>query len=366
MNKSVKSIKSKRPNKSVPKWLYVLGIVPVVLAIAGWQSWSWWTWATSPIATKKETAKTVQIKIAPGTASQEIGRQLETAGLIRSSNAWKVWSLWLSQQDKQGGFKSGTYELSSDLSLPDIASQIWKGKVVQTSFTIKEGWSLKEMAAYFETQGFFSAEEFLAATREIPKDKYSWLPNDLPHLEGFLYPETYKLPSDRITPQAVINEMLYQFEQVALPVYQQHQSSTEMSLLEWVTLASIVEKESVVPVERPLIAGVFTNRLQKGMRLESDPTVEYGLSIKQTADKPLTIAQVRTPSPYNTYVNGGLPPGPIASPAVGSLEATLNPDKTEYIFFVARYDGTHVFSKTLQEHVAATNAIRRQRQSQRS
>lgn len=366
MSKSNKSIKSKRSNRSVPKWLYVLGIIPVVLAIGAWQSWSWWTWATSPIATDKETAKTVQIKIAPGTASQEIGRQLETAGLIRSHQAWKLWSLWLSKQDKQGGFKSGSYELSPNQSLTEIANQIWQGKVTQTSFTIEEGWSLKKMAAYFEAEGFFSAEEFLAASRQIPKDKYPWLPDNLPHLEGFLYPETYQLSSDGITPEAVINQMLQEFERVALPVYQQNQGNTELSLLEWVTLASIVEKESVVPSERPLIAGVFTNRLRKGMRLEADPTVEYGLSIAQTADKPLTIAQVRTPSPYNTYLNAGLPPGPIASPRVSSLEATLNPEKTEYIFFVARYDGTHVFSKTLQEHVAATNAIRRQRQSQRS
>jgi UPF0755 protein len=366
MKKSAKSIESKRSTKIVRRWLSVLGIISVILGMGAWKSWSWWVWAISPISTPANAPKAVQVKIAPGTASQEIGRQLETAGLIRSSKAWKLWSFWLSHQDKQGGFKSGIYELSSDRSLPEIASQIWQGKVVQTSFTIPEGWSLKEMAAYFESEGFFSAEEFLAASRQIPKDKYPWLPDNLPHLEGFLYPDTYKLPSDRITPQAVVDQMLRQFELVALPAYQQDSNSNKMSLLQWVTLASIVEKESVVPEERPLIAGVFANRLQKGMRLESDPTVEYGLSIKQTADKPLTIAQVRTPSPYNTYVIAGLPPGPIASPAIGSLQATLNPEKTDYIFFVARYDGTHVFSKTLQQHVAATNAIRRQRQAQRS
>jgi UPF0755 protein len=99
------------------------------------------------------------------------------------------------------------------------------------------------------------------------------------------------------------------------------------------------------------------------MRLESDPTVEYGLKIKQTADKPLTIAQVRTPSPYNTYLNAGLPPGPIASPGLASLEATLTPQKTDYLFFVARYDGTHVFTTNLRDHINATNKIRRERQN---
>ena len=154
--------------------------------------------------------------------------------------------------------------------------------------------------------------------------------------------------------------MLTQFQQDALPVYQQAQ--TQLSLLEWVTLASIVEKESVVGKERRLIAGVFTARLQRGMRLESDPTVEYALGIKQTADRPLTYKQVGTPAPHNTYVNAGLPPTPIASPGLASLKATLNPESTEYLFFVARYDGTHVFSKTLSEHVAATKRIRRERQ----
>ena len=120
----------------------------------------------------------------------------------------------------------------------------------------------------------------------------------------------------------------------------------------------MVEKEAVVPQERTLIAGVFTNRLQKGQRLESDPTVEYGLNIRQTADKPLTLKQVRTPNPYNTYMNAGLPPTAIAAPGKASLEATLNPDSTDYFFFVARYDGTHVFSRSLAEHERAQGQIR--------
>jgi len=118
-------------------------------------------------------------------------------------------------------------------------------------------------------------------------------------------------------------------------------------------------------VERPRIAGVFVRRLRLGMKLESDPTVEYGLNIQQTPDQPLTLNQVRTPSPYNTYLNRGLPPTPIASPGLASLKATLAPENTEYIFFVARYDGTHVFSRTLAEHEAAVVAIRKQRSARR-
>jgi UPF0755 protein len=230
---------------------------------------------------------------------------------------------------------------------------------MQLSFTIPEGWTLQQMATYFESLGYFKAQDFLNAASQIPKDQYPWLPDNLPHLEGFLYPDTYQLPSDRMSPQQVIQQMLDRFEQVALPLYQQAQNQTQLSLLEWVTLGSIVEKEAVIPAERPRIAGVFTSRLRRGMKLETDPTVEYGLGIRQTMNQPLTFKQVRTPSPYNTYLNPGLPPTPIASPGVASLKATLYPENTDYLYFVARYDGSHIFSKTFAEHEAAVAAIRR-------
>jgi UPF0755 protein len=182
-------------------------------------------------------------------------------------------------------------------------------------------------------------------------------------LEGFLYPDTYKLNGDQVTPQAVVQQMLNQFKLVALPVYQQRQQ-TKFNLHEWVTLASIIEKEAVVQNERSRIAGVFISRLRQGVPLGSDPTVEYALGIRQTAAQPLTFAQVETPSPYNTYLNPGLPPTPIASPGLASLKAALYPENTNYFYFVARYDGTHVFSRTLAEHEAAQAAIRKQQSAQ--
>lgn len=351
------------------KSFFYLALFPAVIVLSAWQGWSWWSWATAPPVPKSspnqalDLDKTVQISIPPGSTSKQIGTYLESAGLIRSSNAWDLWARWLNTQNK-AVFKAGTYQLSPTQSLVEIAEQISKGSVVQLSFTIPEGRNLKQMAAYFESQGFFSAQEFLAATKQIPRDRFPWLPSGLPHLEGFLYPDTYQIASGGITPKAIINIMLKRFEEVALPIYQQNPQESKMNLLQWVTLASIVEKEAVIPKERPRIAGVFTQRLQKGMRLEADPTVEYGLNIQQTADQPLTFKQVRTPSPYNTYLNRGLPPTPIASPGKASLQATLTPEKTDYLFFVARYDGTHVFSRTLAEHETAVAAIRRQRVQQ--
>ncbi len=355
-----------RALQNLSRIIFYLAILPLVCGFCGWQSWLLWSWLTSPPvkSNQADTLTKLQVLIPPGTAAQQIGFDLHSAGVIRSPQAWKLWSLWLTTADNEGGFKAGTYELSPTQSLPEVADQIWRGEVAQSSFTIPEGWSIKQMAKYFESLGYFKAQEFIAATKVIPDEKYPWLPKNLPHLEGFLFPDTYKLPSDSLTPNQVVGIMLDRFAQVALPVYQQGKDQTKLNLLEWTTLGSIVEKESVIPQERQIIAGVFAERLRRGMRLETDPTVEYGLGIQQTADQPLTYAQVRTASPYNTYLNPGLPPTPIAAPGIASLQASLNPEPTEYLFFVARYDGTHVFSKTLAQHEAAKNAIRQQRNSQ--
>jgi UPF0755 protein len=352
---------------SISKWFFYLALLPVVILIGAWQGWEWWSWAQSPVVKPSSNAgedKAIQIQIPPGTAAQTIGRDLERAGVIRSYQAWKLWTYWHRFRDHQGGPKAGTYKLSPTQSLSAIADKIWAGEVMQVEFTIPEGWSLQQMATYFESLGYFKAQDFLNAASQIPKNKFPWLPDNLPHLEGFLYPDTYQMPSDRMSAQQVIQQMLSRFEQVALPLYQQGRNQTKLNLLQWVTLASIVEKEAVMPDERPRIAGVFTSRLQKGMKLETDPTVEYGLGIRQTVNQPLTLAQVRTPNSYNTYLIPGLPPTPIASPGVASLKAALYPEKTDFLYFVARYDGSHVFSKTLAEHQAATTAIRQQINSQ--
>lgn len=266
----------------------------------------------------------------------------------------------------QGGFQAGVYQLSPTEPLQAIATRIWTGDVEHLSFTIPEGWSLGQMAAYFEEQGFFSAQSFLNAAARFPLAEYSWIPQTspgLPPLEGYLYPDTYQIAAGgSVQPEQVLRQMLDRFEQAALPLFQQEGDKTSLTFSQWVTLASIVEKEAVVARERPRIAGVFLNRLKKGMPLGADPTVEYGLGIRQTPDKPLTLEEVRTPSPYNTYLNPGLPPTPIASPGLASLKATLQPETTDYLYFVARYDGTHVFSRTLAEHTAAQDAIHSERE----
>lgn len=347
-------------SRRISKVFFYLLLLPAVIGVAAWQGWSWWSWATAPVVSPDEATTqlsdeaSVQIEIPPGTSAQQIGEDLEAAGLIRSATAWKVWTRAQHLTNREGGFQAGTYELSPMDPLGAIADTIWEGDVVQVSITIPEGWNIQQMAEYLEAQGLFPAKDFIAASQTIPYDEYPWLPENLPHLEGFLFPDTYVLP-DPATPDAIVRQMLTQFEQVALPIYDE--ANSPYSLLEWVTLASIVEKEAVVGDERSLVASVFARRLTEGMTLGADPTVEYALGIRQTPDRPLTLRDVNTPSPYNTYLNPGLPPTPIASPGIASLEASLSPDDTDYLYFVARYDGTHVFSRTLAEHEAAQAEI---------
>ncbi|MCY7405942.1 MAG: endolytic transglycosylase MltG [Alkalinema sp. CAN_BIN05] len=335
----------------------------ITVGLGSWQATSWWARETKP-AVLSGTAKPIIVTIEPGSSSQMIADRLSESRVLRSKSAWQVWTRLQSFKNRSGGFQAGSYAVSPQESLPEIADKIWTGQVVTKGFTIPEGWNIRQMAAHFEEKKFFTAEQFINAIQQFPNSpaatQTSWLPKNLPLIEGFLFPDTYEIPAGTVTPEQVIQQMLDRFKTVALPIYQanQNQDPLKLDLLQWVTLASIVEKEAVIPKERPIISGVFTNRLKTGMSLGSDPTVEYAFGITQTPEKPLTLTQVRTPSPYNTYINPGLPPTPIASPGLASLQATLAPQTTDALYFVARYDGTHVFSRSLAEHESAQEQIR--------
>jgi UPF0755 protein len=293
--------------------------------------------------------------------TQAIAQELESAGVIRSSLALRLWVTWQSLRSNESvALRAGTYDFATNQSLPEVVSQIQTAKSSEVRFTIPEGWSIAQMADLFEKQGFFAAKDFVASAQRVSPRRRNWIPEDVPSLEGFLFPDTYQILPSEATPDRIIDLMLNRFEQVALPVYQENQSGkpkVKVSLKDWVTLASIVEKEAVIESERRIISGVFWNRIRKNMRLESDPTVEYGLNIKQTPENPLTLEQVRTDSPYNTYLNEGLPPGAISSVGLASLKAALDPATTDYLFFVAKFDGSHVFSRSLEEHEKALQVI---------
>jgi UPF0755 protein len=346
---------------TLPGWAKIAtgGGAAALIGSLGFSSW----WSNEIAAPGDANAAEISFEVPAGTSTQAVGKKLVEEKIIKSELAWKLWTSVFSRQS--GGPKMGSYQLSASKSLPDVAAKLWSGKVTEVKFVVQPGSNIRKMDAYFVKQGFFAKGAFTAEANKIPRDKFTWLPAGIKNLEGFLYPNTYFIPKEGITPEKVVNQMLKQFEKDAMPLYKAQGAQSGFSLLEWVSLSSIVEKEAAVAKERPQIAGVFINRLKKKINLGSDPTAEYAFNIGQTADKPLTLAQVKQPHPYNTYTTLGITPGPIASPEKASLLAVLNPDTTDKLFFVARYDGTHVFSTTNAEHEKATREIRAGRQQKK-
>jgi UPF0755 protein len=295
--------------------------------------------------------------VASGSGVGAVGAALQQQGFIRSAWAFRLLAKLTGSESQ---IKAGLYALTPAMSPREMLRWMVQGKAEQTRLTFPEGYSVRQMAQLLEKQGVGSADRFmdLAADPGRFAQRFPWLA-DLPDgasLEGFLFPDTYEYGGTQLPEEALIALMLSRFEQVGLPAFDAV-PSPRLDLFRTVTLASIVELEAQAPSERTLIAGVFYNRLRLRMPLGSDPTVEYALGWKQ-GSRGLSFKDVKVDSPYNTYKNAGLPPGPIANPGLASLKATLSPQETPLLYFVARGDGTHHFTKTYAEHLAAQRRIR--------
>lgn len=305
----------------------------------------------------KSAAPARMFTVESGWGVGSVGDALQQQGLIRSSWAFRTLAKLTGSESR---IKAGLYSLSPAMSPREILRWMVQGKAEQKRLTFPEGYSVKQMAKLLSDEGVGSAERFMELASDASQfaGRFAWLA-DLPEgasLEGFLFPDTYEYGGTQIPEEALIALMLSRFEHVGLKAYSKADTK-RLDLFRTVTLASIVELEAQSPPERPLIAGVFYNRLRLRMPLGSDPTVEYALGWKQ-GSKGLTFKDVKVNSPYNTYRNAGLPPGPIANPGLASLKATLNPEETEMLYFVARGDGTHQFTRSYAEHLAAQRRIR--------
>lgn len=292
----------------------------------------------------------VLVTIPPGSSASAIGRQLLEDGIIRSSDAF-AFSVRIRGQGNK--LKAGTYDFSPTMSLKEIIKKLTQGAVVNTNIrvTIPEGLTLPQIGMVFEHRGLFTQQEFLSAVKtiQLPYEYLKAVPSDVNYrLEGYLFPDTYEFPTG-VTPEQAIRVMAARFNTLIPPRYEQSDIKDKFTLHQLVTMASVVEREAVRNDERPRIAGVFYNRLRQQMRLESCATVQYviGRSGK------LYYADLEVESPYNTYRNAGLPPGPISSAGLLSFEAALKPESTDYLFFVAKPDGSHIFSKTYEQHLQA-------------
>lgn len=320
-------------------------IIAVVLIVGG-------VWYYSHIFGSVTLNDEVKVTIPDASTSEDIGAVLADNGVIRSTLAFKI------QVKKDGvgaDLKAGTYNFKGTYSLSDVIDALVKGPAVSgVKVTIPEGYNQKQIIELLVSDGLVTEDAFLDAAAN-GNYGYDYLPaaGDSQRLEGFLYPETYYVDEDD-TAETIIGMMLKEFDAQYTDEWRARVNELGLTTEEWVTMASIVEKEAVVETDRPIIAGVFYNRLDLGMLLQSCATVQYALGETKSV---LSNEDVQIASPYNTYINYGLPPGPIASPGYDSLYAALYPTDTDYLYFVAKPNGEHIFSVTYEEHLAAKAAI---------
>ena len=300
--------------------LILLGLVAAALSV-GWFNDT--IKAPGPLAAEK------LVYIAPGMHSRSMAEKLLAEGVINSETAFR---LDARLQSRVEGLKAGEYQFAPHMSIADIIILLQSGKTYQHKITIPEGLMSIEIVNLINKETALTG-----ALTALPP-------------EGSLLPETYKF-SYGDTRQSLVDRMKKSMQDEMNALWLKRAPNFPLSESEAVVLASIVEKETALALERPRVAGVFLNRLHKGIPLQSDPTVIYALTLGQSIlGRPLTFDDLKKPSPYNTYKASGLPPTPIANPGKASLAAVLNPEKNDFIYFVADGSGGHAFAKTLQEH----------------
>lgn len=328
----------------------VLKIIKIVLsaAVVGvilWVSWFSVEFAIAP----KQTVEEVSFEIKMGETAQDIAQNLKNQGLIRTKRVFIIgYRLFFSNQS----LKAGEYILTLPISVKDILKTLTAGKVKLYPVTIPEGLTRRETASHLESALSVDSSEFLLSSSDI--NLISDIDPEAEHLEGYLFPETYSFPKDT-DEKTVVNVLVAQFRKVFDEKWQNRAEEIGMTVREVVILASLIEKETSLPEERSLVSAVFHNRLHIGMKLDCDPTIIYVLKEEGRFEGRLRTKDLKLDSPYNTYRYGGLPPGPIANPGRRSLEAALYPADVDYLYFVAKNDGSHHFSRSFRDHQNAVN-----------
>jgi UPF0755 protein len=320
---------------------------------------------TGPVDPSDSTKQVFTVE--PGSSAADIGNQLQQRGLIRSA---LVFRFAADQAGVGGSLAAGDYELSRSMSMNEIIEVLARGQVKRGLLaTIPEGWRAEQVADRLDATGITTRDEFLravAAPSSVPDLELLGEPRPTT-LEGYLFPETYEV-QQKVPGTQAADLMIRTFSQ---RVGQQLRSNSEVDLSphQLLTLASIVEREAQQPQERPLIASVYLNRLARQLPLQADPTVQYAVATRDGSaataynywKRDLTDADLQLDSPYNTYVHTGLPPAPICNPGEASIRAVLQPARTDYLYFVARQDGSggHLFARTLDEHNANVAQVQR-------
>jgi len=299
--------------------------------------------------------KTTHVEISKGLGVRGIGVLLEKSGVIKSE---EVFIFYVVVKNAQNKLRAGEYQFRSGESISEIIERLVNGDIIVRNITIPEGLTVGQIAELLDINGVMSKEEFLKKAKSVNFAR-ELLGESVLSFEGYLFPDTYSYAKG-ITPEELIRVMVSRFQKVYDYLKTQYRE-VNLTNNEIVTLASIIEKETGDASERPLISAVFQNRLKIGMRLESDPTVIYGLGAQFNGN--LTKEDLRAKASYNsynTYTNPGLPPGPISNPGKDSLEAVFNPAEVDYLYFVSKGDGTHYFSSEYAQHREAVFKYQKQ------
>lgn len=326
--------------KRVAKYLLVL----LVLAIAAAAAAVYYGYGRVYAPYKGFAESETLVEIPQGAGPVTIAQRLVAAGVVEDELTFRT-AVWLSGRSRQ--LKAGEYRFDEPMSPMNVVDKLARGDVYRRQVTFREGLTIDEMAAVFAAAGFGTAAEFKEAAADPTAIRD--LDPTADTLEGYLFPETYSLARHTSAP-TLVGQMVTFFRKTLTPELLEAYKAQGLTLREAVTVASLVEKETAVPAERPLVASVYLNRKRIGMPMQADPTVIYALQRAGRYDGNIRRDDLQFDSPYNTYRYPGLPPGPIASPGKASLEAVGNPAESDYLYFVSKNDGSHVFAKTLDEH----------------
>jgi UPF0755 protein len=310
--------------------------------------------ASSALTACGSSAKPARVILPPGASFGAVTDSLAAHGVIAHPGWFK---LMAKLRRVERSVHAGVYEFPAGSSPWTVLTMLAHGKKAALRFTVPEGLTIQEVAALAAERLGLPSDSFVVAARDSQAAS-QLLGMRVPSFEGFLRPETYVLPAD-LTARQLVRIMADGFKSEWKPAWDARLDTLKMTRLELVTLASIVEGEARVDAEREIIAGVYRNRLRIGMALQADPTVQYAISLKRGKRKTrLFEKDYQFNSPYNTYLNPGLPPGPVNSPSRRSIEASLYPADVRYLYFVAGPDGRHVFSRTYSEHLKAIRRLR--------
>lgn len=319
-----------------------------------------WLWLCTPPGGDHTP---IPVTIPAGTSLHGVGDVLARNHIVRNG---LVFALYARLHGAGRELRSGRHQLSGDMTFDQILEALRRADTLPAgvAVTLPEGFTLAQVAARLQNKGIVEADAFLAAARGDNPEVNAGIDFALPSgtLEGYLYPDTYRFKPHTSAAEAA-HTMLVNFGDRFARPYRSEAAGCGRSLHDLVTLASLIEREAKAPQDRPRIAGVIANRLQRKMRLEIDATVLYALGHHKQR---VLYRDLDVKSPYNTYRHYGLPPGPIANPGLQSLLAALRPEHHAYLYYVARPDGTHLFSRTRAEHEAAKRQARRERKAQQN